>query len=96
MAETFITVEAANSMLRSMVDQQINAFGVQLRAIEALNAETRELITQTRDGVGARRCGNKGQHVRKRPAHTICRFRYYRSCLCLFRSLYSLEHSTAT
>ena len=59
MADTFITVEAANSMLRSMVDQQVNSFGVQQRAIEALNAETRELINKTRDDVNQSLIANK-------------------------------------
>ena len=51
MAERFITVEASNSMLRSLVEEQVNAFGVQQRAIEALNAETCDLINKTRDDV---------------------------------------------
>ena len=59
MVDTFITVDAANSMLRSMVDQQVTAFGVQQRAIEALNAETRDLINKTRDDVNQSLIANK-------------------------------------
>ena len=51
MAEVYITVDAANALLRSMVDAQINAFGAQQRSIESLNAETQALINQTREDV---------------------------------------------
>ena len=59
MVDTFITVDAANSLLRSMVDQQVSALGVQQRAIEALNAETRDLINKTRDDVNQSLIANK-------------------------------------
>ena len=49
MAENYITVEAAKAMLRSLFEEQVNAFGTQQRVIEALNAETREIINRTRD-----------------------------------------------
>ena len=51
MAEVYIPVDAANELLRNVVDAQINAFGVQQRAIETLNAETRSLIDKTREDV---------------------------------------------
>ena len=59
MAEVFITVEAANAVLRDMVEAQTAAFGIQQRAIETLNAETRSLIAQTRDDVNRSLIDNK-------------------------------------
>ena len=46
MEQTFITVEAANEMLRSMVQQQVGAFTAQQQTIESLNTETRSMIVQ--------------------------------------------------
>ena len=46
MEQTFITVEAANEMLRSIVQQQVGAFTAQQQTIESLNTETRSMIVQ--------------------------------------------------
>ena len=59
MAENFILVEAANAVLRSLFEEQVNAFGAQQRAIEALNSETREIINRTRDDVNESLMANK-------------------------------------
>ena len=59
MAENFITIEAANAELRSLVEEQVNACGAQQRAIEALNTETREIINRTRDDVNQSLMANK-------------------------------------
>ena len=59
MAEVYITVDAANALLRSMVDAQIQAFGAQQRSIETLNAETQELVRQTREEVHRSLLANK-------------------------------------
>ena len=59
MAEVYIIVDAANALLRSMVDAQINAFGVQQRSIESLNAQTQDVIKKTRDDVNRSLIANK-------------------------------------
>ena len=46
MAQNFITVDAANEMLRSLVTQQAGVFTAQQQTIEGLNAETRSMIVQ--------------------------------------------------
>ena len=46
MAQNFITVEAANAMLRSLVTEQAGIFAAQQQTIEGLNAETRSMVVQ--------------------------------------------------
>ena len=55
----FITADAANQVLRDMVQAQIAAFGMQQRGIEDMNAETRSLIDKTRDDVNRSLLVNK-------------------------------------
>ena len=59
MENNYITVDAANAMLRGLFEEQVNAFGMQQRTIEALNAETRALIDQTRRDVDQSLMTNK-------------------------------------
>ena len=46
MEQNFITVDAANEMLRSLVTQQAGIFTAQQQTIEGLNAETRSMVLQ--------------------------------------------------
>ena len=46
MEQNFITVEAANAVLRSLVTEQAGIFAAQQATIEGLNAETRSMVMQ--------------------------------------------------
>ena len=59
MEQNFITADAENAMLRTMVEQQIGAFTAQQQTIDALNAETRSMIGQVRDDVNKSLMANK-------------------------------------
>ena len=53
MEQNYITIDAANAMLRSLVEQQVCVLTAQQQTIEALNTETRNTIGQVRDDVNS-------------------------------------------
>ena len=59
MADMYITADAANAILRDMVQAQTAEFGAQQQVIVALHAETCGLIAQTRDDVNRSLIDNK-------------------------------------
>ena len=59
MEQNYITIDAANAMLRSLVEQQVGVFTAQQQTIEALNTETRNMIGQVRDDVNKSLMTNK-------------------------------------
>ena len=59
MEQNYITVDAVNAMLRSLVEQQVGVFTAQQQTIEAFNTQTRNMIGQGRDDVNKSLKANK-------------------------------------